>query len=81
MDEALDHDLHSLAGQKGVPVSELVREAVGRYLADESRQGEFKLGFLAAGRSGQRHIAERHEDLLWRDLNPRGAATKPRRKP
>jgi hypothetical protein len=75
MDETLDHDLHSLAGQKGVPVAELVREALGSYLAEQSRQKEFKLRFLAAGCSGQKNISKRHEGILWRDLHPHGAET------
>ena len=82
MDEAQAHDLHTLASRKGIPVSALVREALGRYLADQSREETFKLGFLAAGRSGQSHVAERHEDLLWQDLRPHGVTgvAKQRRK-
>jgi predicted DNA-binding protein len=75
MDEALDHDLHSLAGRKGVPVSQLIREALGHYLEEQSGREGFKLRFLAAGRSGRRDIAKRHENLLWRDLDPHGAQT------
>jgi Ribbon-helix-helix domain len=78
VDEAVDHDLHSLASQKGVPVSELVREALERYLADQSRQKKFKLRFLGAGRSGRSNISKRHEDLLWRELNPHEADTRSR---
>lgn len=73
MDEALDYDLHSLAGRKGVPVSELVREALGNYLAEQSRREGFNLRFLAAGRSGRTDISKRHEILLWRDLDPHRA--------
>jgi Ribbon-helix-helix domain len=80
MDESLDHDLHSLAGQKGVPVAELVREALARYLAEQSGQREFKLRFLAAGRSGQKNISRRHEGLLWQRLDPHGTETTGKRK-
>lgn len=80
MDETLDHDLHSLASQKGVPVAELVRDALGRYVAEQGGQKKLKLRFLAAGRSGQKSISRRHEDLLWRDLHPHGAETSAKRK-
>lgn len=79
IEEALDHDLHSLASLRGVPVSELVREALGRYVAEQGRKKEFKLAFLAAGRSGHRNFAERHEDLLWRDLDPHEVRARPKR--
>jgi predicted transcriptional regulator len=82
IDEAMERDLHALAQRKRAPVSALVREALRRYLAEEHRRQKFSLRFLAAGRSGRKDIAERHEQLLWRDLKPHDTlpVTKGRRK-
>ncbi len=80
VDEAIDQELHSLASRRGAPVSELVRDALGRYVAEESRGPGLRLRFLAAGRSGQKNISRRHEALLWRDLGPHGATTRRKRK-
>jgi hypothetical protein len=68
IDEAMERDLQALAQRKGAPVSALVRESLRRYLAEEYRRQKFSLRFLGAGRSGRKDIAERHEQLLWRDL-------------
>ncbi len=75
IDETLEHDLHSLAGQRGVPLAELVCEALGRYLAEQNSQKESRLCFLAAGRSGQKNISSNHERLLWQDLRHHGTET------
>jgi len=82
IDETIERDLHALAQRRGAPVSTLVRESLQRYLAEENRRQKFSLRFLAAGRSGRKDVAERHEELLWRDLKPHGTlpVTKGRRK-
>jgi len=72
IEEGMEHDLHALARRKGIPTSALVRESLGRYLAEENGRKQFALRFLGKGRSGRRNVAERHEELLWRDLNPHG---------
>ncbi len=73
VEEAVDHEIHALARRKGVPVSALVRESLARYLAEQKRGQTFALRFLGEGHSGRKDVAERHEDLLWRDLNPHGS--------
>lgn len=77
IEEAMEHDLHALARRKGVPTSALVRESLARYLAEENGRKEFALRFLGLGRSGRRNVAERHEELLWRDLDPHGRSLEP----
>jgi hypothetical protein len=81
LDEAVEHDLRVLARRKGVPVAALLRESLNRYLAEENRGQAFALRFLGAGHSGWKDVAERHEELLWRDLKPqdRAPAAKKRR--
>jgi len=66
LDEALDHELRAVARRKGVSVSALVRESISRYLTEQKRGHTFALRFLGQGHSGQKNIAERHEELLWR---------------
>lgn len=69
IDEGVEHELHLLAQRKQVPVSALVRESLEQYLAEQRRQG-LSLRFLGQGHSGQQDGSERHEELLWQDLDP-----------
>jgi hypothetical protein len=70
VEESVDHELHALARRKGVPVPALVRESLSRYLTKQKRGQTFALRFLGQGHSGRSDVAERHEDLLWRDVAP-----------
>lgn len=70
VEESVDHELHALARRKGVPVSALVRESLARYVAEQKRTQKFAPRFLGQGHSGRNDVSERHEDLLWRDLDP-----------
>jgi hypothetical protein len=72
IDEAVDHELHAVARRKGVPVSALVRESLALYLREQKRGRTFALRFLGQGHSGKKDIADRHEELLWGDLEPHG---------
>jgi len=72
VEESVDQELHALAQRKGVPVSALVRESLARYVTEQKRGQTFALRFLGQGRSGRKDIAERHEELIWRDLGPSG---------
>ena len=76
----MDHELHTLARRKGVPVSVLVRESLSRYVAEEKRGQTSALRFLGQGRSGRQDVAECHEELLWRDLDPHASKRRPRRR-
>ncbi len=70
VEESVDHELHALARRKGVPVSALVRESLARYVSEQKRGQRFALRFLGQGHSGRKDVAERHEELLWRHLDP-----------
>ncbi len=72
IDEAIERDLRAIAERDRRPVSGLVREALGSYVARHKMKGT-KLGFVAFGRSGRQDTAEVHEELLWRD--PDGEST------
>jgi predicted transcriptional regulator len=73
LDEGMERDLKALAARTGEPTSALVREAIAGYLARRKPRSP-KLSFLASGRSGRRDVSEIHEELLWQDLAPHGAA-------
>ena len=78
LEEATDRELRLLAQREKLPVAALVRDALGRYL-DEARRGrEFRLRFLAAGRSGHHDTAECAEELLWGEFQPHSTAPRAR---
>jgi len=72
VEESVDQELHALARRKGVPVAALVRESLTRYVTEQKRGQKFTLRFLGQGRSGRSDVAERHEELLWRDVSAHG---------
>ena len=80
LDEAAERDLRLLAERKGVAAASVLREAIDRYLGEERRKTPRLLRFLAVGRSGTRKTTERHEEILFRALEPHGTAPKTRRK-
>lgn len=74
LDEQLEHDLRALSKRKGLPLASVVREAMAQYLLNEQQREQASVRFIAAGRSGHSDTAERHEELLWGDLDPHGEA-------
>jgi 16S rRNA U516 pseudouridylate synthase RsuA-like enzyme len=74
LDEGLEREMRAMAESRGEPVASLVREALGRYVASEAKRHRPPLRFLAAGRSGKSDTAERHEELLFRELKPHGVS-------
>jgi predicted transcriptional regulator len=81
LDESLEKHLQMLARERGTPVASLVREALAAYVA--KAQEPARLSFVGAGASGRADVAERHEDLLWREPHgetPRRALRKVPRK-
>jgi hypothetical protein len=77
LDEQTERELQAVARRQKRPVAAVVREALGAYLAREAAAHPAKTpSFVGVGRSGHRTTAERHEDLLWRDLTPHGDAAR-----
>jgi len=72
LDERVESDLRAVARRRKRPVSALVREALQRFVSEETRKEGFSLRFLAVGASGRRDSATLHEELLWKDLKPHG---------
>ena len=71
--EALERDLQLYARRQGKPVAAVFREAVAEYLASRRVSDSGLPSFTAAFDSGHRDTAERHEDILFRNLDPHPA--------
>ena len=71
--EALERDLQLYARREGKPVALLFREAVAEYLATRRVSDAVLPSFTAAFDSGHRDTAERHEEILFRNLDPHAA--------
>jgi predicted transcriptional regulator len=83
LDERVEGDLRAVARRRKEPVAATIREALERFVASEGRE-RGSIRFLAVGRSGRRDTARRHEDILWKGLEPHGSqqlrAGRPRRR-
>ncbi len=77
LEEDLQRELRIIADYKKVPAASILREALDQYLHGERGRRARTLRFLAVGRSGTRKTADRHEELLWKDLEPHGEAARP----
>ncbi len=73
LDEQLERELKALARRDGRPMASVVREALAAYVVDERDRAPGLMGFVAAGRSGRRDTAERHEQLLWKSRGKGGS--------
>ncbi|HKI86459.1 MAG TPA: CopG family transcriptional regulator [Thermoanaerobaculia bacterium] len=72
LDETVERRLEQQARRRRLPKAVLIREALKEYLDRRSSAGSKRFGFIAAGHSGRSDVAERHEDLLWRDRESEG---------
>lgn len=70
--EELDGDLEALARRTGKPLAGLVREALVEYVVKARRESARLPSFVGIEASGRDDIAERQEELLWKD--PHGDA-------
>src|SRR4051794_18731261 len=70
--EPLERDLQLYARRAGRPVASVVREAVEQYLAGGAAQIRLP-SFAGVGSSGRTDTADRHESILFADLDPHGA--------
>jgi len=65
-DEDVLNALREIAQREGISVAELVRKALNRFIAD--RQKDKRLpSIVGIGQSGRKDIAERFEELLWKE--------------
>lgn len=66
--DELDARLRHEARRRGATMSEITRSALEAYLGPRRR----RLSFTASGRSGQRDVASRIEEILRQELGHRG---------
>jgi hypothetical protein len=83
IEEGVERELRLVARRRGLSVAAVVRDAIAREVRGAARPA---LSFVGVGDSGRRDVAERHEELLWKEHAPeppsrarRRAARKPRR--
>lgn len=69
IDEGLEWEVKALAERQRRSTASLVREALAEYVS-RNREPNPALSFVAAGRSGHRDVAERHEEILLREVDP-----------
>jgi hypothetical protein len=67
IEEGIERELRLVARRRGRSVAAVVRDAIAREVAAEARPA---LSFIGVGDSGRRDVAERHEELLWKALEP-----------
>jgi predicted transcriptional regulator len=67
LDETTAPRLEQQARQRRQPKTVLIREALDQYLDRGPQDRLPRLAFVAAGRSGRSDVAERHDELLWRE--------------
>jgi hypothetical protein len=76
--ETLERDLQLYARRAGRPVASVVREAVAQYLTHAGRSTALP-SFASIAASGRTDVAERHEALLFRNLEPHDDAVRAKR--
>jgi hypothetical protein len=72
--EEIEGDLRAIARRQGLPVAEVVREALDEYVSRAKKRPAASPGFVGIGASGRRDVAGRHEELLWKGLGPHEGA-------
>ncbi len=78
LEENVERELSATAAVRGTSLSFVVREALAEYARREARKRSRSLRFLAIGRSGRDDIADRHEEILERELGRRAASARHR---
>ena len=70
IEESVERDLRLLARKRSRPVAALVREALAGYVTEHRRNSKDLPAFVGADRSGHADTAERHEEIVFQDLDP-----------
>ena len=63
---SLVNALKEIARMEGVSIAEVIRQALNRFIADRQRTKRLP-SILGIGQSGRKDIAERFEELLWKE--------------
>ncbi len=65
-DESMLDALKEIARREDVSIAEVIRQALNRFIADRQRNKRLP-SILGIGQSGRKDIAERSEELLWKE--------------
>jgi metal-responsive CopG/Arc/MetJ family transcriptional regulator len=65
-DDYLMRELKEISKEENKSVAGVIREAMERYVR-QKRRSKRKLSFIGISNSGKKNIAEKHEDLLWKE--------------
>jgi metal-responsive CopG/Arc/MetJ family transcriptional regulator len=65
-DEVLLEEIKAVSREEKKSVAQVLREAMEHYVEAKRRSGK-ELSFVSVGSSGRSIIAEKHEDLLWKE--------------
>ena len=71
--ESLERELQLYAKRQGKPAAAVVREAIAEYIADGRSRTKLP-SFTGAFDGPYTDTAERHEELLFKDLSPHGGS-------
>jgi predicted CopG family antitoxin len=66
-DEDLFQEMQALAEREGKTFSDVIREAMTLLLSRKRGRRRALPSFAAIGRSKRSDIADRHEEMLWKD--------------
>ncbi|GIX47528.1 MAG: hypothetical protein KatS3mg131_1739 [Candidatus Tectimicrobiota bacterium] len=69
-DEETLLSLREIARREGLSMAEVIRQALDKFIAEHQRAKRVP-SIVGIGRSGRRDIAERCEELLWREAPTR----------
>ncbi len=64
-DKDLLDDIKDISIEENRSVAEVIREAMENYI--RKKRQKKKLSFIGIGSSGRKDVAERHEELLWKE--------------
>ncbi|MFQ5687178.1 MAG: hypothetical protein ACE5GV_11000 [Candidatus Scalindua sp.] len=65
-EDYLMRELKEISKEENKSVAGVIREAMERYVR-QKRCSKRKLSFIGISNSGKKNIAEKHEDLLWKE--------------
>ncbi|MGR3174175.1 MAG: hypothetical protein ACUZ8N_06205 [Candidatus Scalindua sp.] len=66
-DDYLMKELKEISKEENKSVAGVIREAMERHVR-QKRRSKRKLSFIGISKSGKKYIAEKHEDLLWKEV-------------
>ncbi|MCP5004166.1 MAG: ribbon-helix-helix protein, CopG family [Planctomycetes bacterium] len=67
-EESLLEELKAISKEENKSISGVIREAMEGYVL-QKRESKKGLSFIGISNSGMKDVAERHEELLWKETS------------